>query len=316
MTTLLFTDTHFGWKNNSMSWLNSQLDFIYKEFIPTIQKYKKIDTVRVVHLGDVFDSRSTISTYVATKVIQAFIDIRKYCDEFVIVCGNHDFYSPNSDEVDSVNLFLNKTNITIVNKEILTIDNNCFIPWYKWEDVLNENIILHGVDNIFVHSDIFHDKLPQYLKHKNIYSGHIHIPQIKNNLYNLGSCYSLNFADANQERGFYVIQNNKCEFITNNTSIKFYRIYGDKVLNLNDIEEENYIELYVKESDLLKQEYIDAIKQYNEKYKHLWIIPILETNNNVDNIEFSKYDITTLIDNLITEDLLDYYKQVKQKLNI
>ena len=41
MIDILFTDTHFGWKNNSMNWLNSQMKFIYEQFIPTIKKYKK-----------------------------------------------------------------------------------------------------------------------------------------------------------------------------------------------------------------------------------------------------------------------------------
>ena len=91
MIDVLFTDTHFGWKNNSMTWLNSQMNFIYNQFIPTIKKLSTKDDVRVIHLGDVFDSRSTISTYVASKVVQAFKDIRKWCDEFIIVCGNHDF---------------------------------------------------------------------------------------------------------------------------------------------------------------------------------------------------------------------------------
>ena len=85
MIDVLFTDTHFGWKNNSMTWLNSQMNFIYKQFIPTIKKLSKKEPVRVIHLGDVFDSRSTISTYVATKVVEAFKDIRSVCNEFVIV---------------------------------------------------------------------------------------------------------------------------------------------------------------------------------------------------------------------------------------
>ena len=79
MIDVIFTDTHFGWKNNSMTWLNSQLDFIYKQFIPKLKELSKINDVRVIHCGDVFDSRSTISTYVATKIVKAFADIRANC---------------------------------------------------------------------------------------------------------------------------------------------------------------------------------------------------------------------------------------------
>ena len=135
MIDVIFTDTHFGWKNNSMTWLNSQMDFIYKQFIPEIKALKYLHgEVRVIHCGDVFDSRSTIGTYVASKVVQAFKDIRSVCDEFVILCGNHDFYSPNSDTVNTVKLFMSHLNIDIVDQEVLVRDNRAFVPWYAWQN--------------------------------------------------------------------------------------------------------------------------------------------------------------------------------------
>ena len=101
---VLFTDTHFGVKNNSMTWLKSQLNFIYKQFIPELRELKKThpdDQIVLIHLGDVFDSRSTISTMVATEVRKAFGALREVVDEFNIIAGNHDYYSPTSDEVNS-----------------------------------------------------------------------------------------------------------------------------------------------------------------------------------------------------------------------
>ena len=37
MTTILFTDTHFGIKQNSITWFNSQKDFIVNQLIPYIK---------------------------------------------------------------------------------------------------------------------------------------------------------------------------------------------------------------------------------------------------------------------------------------
>ena len=34
----ILTDTHFGVKQNSMTWLNSQLDFFYNQLIPSENK--------------------------------------------------------------------------------------------------------------------------------------------------------------------------------------------------------------------------------------------------------------------------------------
>ena len=93
MTNIIITDTHFGVKNNSITWFNSQSDFIYKQLIPYIKSHQ--DTIRLIHMGDVFDSRSTISVYIAKKVRKMFKDLAEICEDVIVVAGNHDFYSPN-----------------------------------------------------------------------------------------------------------------------------------------------------------------------------------------------------------------------------
>lgn len=314
MIDILFTDTHFGWKNNSMTWLNTQLDFIYKQFVPKIKELKKKDYVRVIHMGDVFDSRSTISTYVATKVIEAFKEIRNNCDEFIIICGNHDFYSPNSDEINSVSLFMSNLDIKIVDKETLIIDDHAFIPWYKWQNSEFDSIS-KDIKYVFTHADIIMGQIDYKLIDKKIFSGHIHIPKLYKNLYNIGSCYCLNFADANSTRGFYIFENDNLEYVENKYSIKFHRIKGKDILNILDTSIEDYIELHIPQICFMNQEYIDAIKEYSEKYKHLWVIPIVEEYDTInESIDFDKYDITSMISKLIPEDLLQLYNQVKIKI--
>lgn len=313
MIDVIFTDTHFGWKNNSVVWLNSQLNFIYKQFIPTIKRLKKEDSIRVIHCGDVFDSRSTISTFIASKTIKAFSDIRKECDEFIILCGNHDFYSPNSDEVNTVELFMRDMDIDIVSKDVLTRDNHAFIPWYKWIDREQLNI---SEQYIFCHGDILAEKLPDWTIGKTIISGHIHIPGKRHNLINLGSCYSLNFADANSERGFYILKNGNIEFIKNEESINFYRLYDNEildfdisVLNVND-----YIELYLMENNMIKQSYMDKLKKFVETFSHVWIIPQITKIEN-ETSDFKIYDIESIIEESISDELKPFYDIVKKRLN-
>jgi DNA repair exonuclease SbcCD nuclease subunit len=313
MIDVLLTDTHFGWKNNSITWLNSQMDFIYKQFIPYIKQLQKKDSIRVIHLGDVFDSRSTISTYVASKVVKAFEDIRNNCNEFIIVCGNHDFYSPNSDTVNTVKLLMNNLDIVIVDQEIFECDNHTFIPWYVWE---NNNFEVNG-KYVFCHADIVGDVIPYACNGKTIFSGHIHTPNCnkKKGLYNLGSCYSLNFADANSERGFYVIENDKINFIKNTVSINFYRFYNDDILNkdITKLNNNDYIELYVTEYNMSKDEYIAVIKKYTEYFRHLWIIPQIVPSNNTGE-SFNGYDIEAIMNEMIPEDLMEFYNKVKHKI--
>ena len=319
MIDIIFSDTHFGWKNNSMTWLNSQMNFIYNQFIPKIKELAKKDSVRVIHCGDVFDSRSTISTYVATKVVQAFKDIRSVCDEFVIVCGNHDFYSPNSDTVNTVKLLLSNLDIIIVDQELYETNNYAFIPWYVYES----GEFKTNAKYIFCHADIVSGITPTEVIGKTIFSGHIHTPYCNANkkIYNLGSCYSLNFADSNSVRGFYIHKDlgvhNLVEFIPNNESIKFHRLYNDEILNSNvsKYDSNDYIELYISETNMSKDNYITAIKNFTNRFTHLWVIPQVTTSSDVLNEDFKEYNIEAIMESLIPDDLQDFYNKVKQRIN-
>ena len=316
MIDVIFTDTHFGWKNNSMTWLNSQMDFIYKQFIPEIVALRMKDKIRVIHCGDVFDSRSTISTYVATKVVQAFKDIRSVCDEFIILCGNHDFYSPNSDTVNTVKLFMSHLDIDIVDQEMVVRDNHAFVPWYVWQ----EGGFPMNADYVFCHTDLMYDPIPESCVHKMIMAGHIHTPRYdeRRGRHNLGSCYSLNFADANQKRGYYILKDGQLSFEPNRISINFYRFYNDDILNANisKLNSDDYIELYVTETNMVKEDYINAIKSFTERFTHLWIIPQVVTSTGSVNEDFQGYDIESIMDSMIPEDLTEYYEKVKKHIKM
>lgn len=314
MIDVVFTDTHFGWKNNSMTWLNSQLDFIYNQFIPHIKTLREKDDVRVIHCGDVFESRSTISTYVASKVVQAFKDIRKACNELIIVCGNHDFYSPNSDTVNTVKLFLSNLDIVIVDQQIYETEQHVFVPWYVWQ----KGNFTTDAKYVFCHADILMEQLPSHCYGKIIFSGHIHTPNCntKKNLYNLGSCYSLTFADSNQYRGYYVIRDGEPRFVCNNTSIKFHRLYNDEILkcDIDALNPYDYIELYITEANMSSDAYIAAAKRFTERFTHLWIIPQVVSVSDTLNEGFTGYNLESIVEDIIPSELLPFYNKVKTKI--
>lgn len=210
--TILFTDTHFGTHNNSMTWFKSQKDFIENQFIPYLEQRKQDGyRIRVVHCGDVFDSRSTINSYIASNVLDMFSKICETADKFVIVGGNHDYYSPSSDSVDTINLVfgelvLRYKHFMVVSKQKLCdvwgTENSLYTPWYEWLDQksLIKYLKSNPVDHIFTHADL--DREETKITKPTIYTGHIHTPFFKNNIKNLGSCFSLTFADCNSDRGF------------------------------------------------------------------------------------------------------------------
>lgn len=315
MKTVLFTDTHFGVKQNSITWLNSQLDFIYKQFIPYIESME--DDVRVVHLGDVFDSRSSISTLVASRVRDAFRDIRRACKEFIIVGGNHDYYSPNSDKIDTISLILNNLDIILVTQDILKIGDDVFIPWYKSEELGLKGMIKKYLDekyNIYTHTDLVTDG-PMW-KGPRVFSGHIHIPCITHpNSYNLGSCYALNFSDSNSERGFYVIDNENVTFVPNKESIRYWRFMNEDIFgDWDEVGMNDYIEMYIRQENLSKSEYINKLDYIVSKYKNSTIVPhVTKSEMGMDMERFKGCDISTIVMDLMPEELMDKFKVVQSR---
>lgn len=325
-TIVLFTDTHFGVKNNSMTWLNSQLDFIYKQLIPDLKKMKEeMDPIRdqltLIHLGDVFDSRSTISTYVATKVREAFSDLKQVVDQFNIVAGNHDFYSPNSDEVCSIDLLLNELNINLFTRDsYLTNNGDLFLPWYQYQDTESVNqLIKQGkVDRIFTHADIVTEKVP-YIGIP-IYSGHLHIPDINPeiNRFNLGSCYALDFADSNNHRGYYVLKEDQFKFIPNIQSIRFWRLHDEEIFDEcynHYIKTRDYVELYISESNMSDPRYIEKLNFFTQTYKNIWIIPQTYLGSNYELEKFEGYDIEKITKKMIPTELQHKFEVVLNSCN-
>ena len=329
--TFIITDTHFGVKQNSSTWLNSHLDFMYKQLIPHIQQCidsELYDSIRLIHLGDVFDSRSTISTFVATKVVELFAKLSSMC-EVHVVAGNHDFYSPNSDEVDSLNLLLKNTGSILHTKDYEKVripeteTYELFIPWYKWgNDVIDSMMQHHGKEivNVFTHADIVSEQIPFTFLNKEtrVFSGHIHTPSIKKNLYNLGSCYAINFADANQERGYYVmVDNGDPIFYCNNCSIKFWRLYNEDIFNkkkVNNITGNDYVELYISQTNMADPKYLEKINEIACCLRIVWIIPQTEVVLSDYLEKFEGYDIEKITMKMIPDELKDKFEMVLNSL--
>lgn len=316
MTNIIITDTHFGVKQNSITWFNSQSEFIYKQLIPYIESKKGY--IRLIHMGDVFDSRSTISVYIANRVRQIFKDLANVCDEIVVIAGNHDFYSPNSDEFDSLGLVLNDIpNVRLVRRETYFDGESLFIPWYQWDNIninaYNE-IKQDSVKYVFAHTDIVTSD-PKINEDICIFSGHMHHPFKSGNRYNLGSCYSLDFSDCNSSRGFHVLEDDKLKYIANEHSIRFWRIRNEDIFKTHPLKDWDYIELYINQSNMSKSNYVAKINEYTKKYKNVWVIPQADSNSHLDSVKFDGYDIEKVIEESIPDELKDKFNKIKDKHN-
>lgn len=276
-TQVILSDTHFGVRNNSLTWLESQKDFIYNQFIPYLKKLPKGENI-VIHLGDVFESRNSISPMICKEANLMLEEIAKNCTEFIIVAGNHDFFSPiegsdNSTSLEMLPCLWKKNNIKILYNNYFGYNTNVFIPWFQFHNIITLKKILndgYNYKNIFTHTDLAHldQETIDLLKGKNVFTGHIHIPliQASRGWFTLGSCYYINYQDANSDRGFYTMEDwnpSTLEFHTNTESLKFYKIKNEDVLDFEVNDPRDYVELTIKDFLYEREDIQDAIKTLN-----------------------------------------------------
>lgn len=314
---ILISDTHYGVKQNSITWLNSQLDFIYKQLIPFCREQNEKSSI--YHLGDVFDSRSSINPFVASRVRKAFKDLYKVSKEMIILGGNHDYYSPNEDSIDSINMVLHEDDEfkpTVVTKDIYLKGQDLFIPWYRFNDVedIKRYIEDYNVSRVFVHADItmLDDEHKRLFKGLQVFSGHIHTPKHYKNLHTLGSTYALTFADSNDDRGFYVLQEEWLRFVPNEYTIRFHRLYNDEIFNDVSFSKVDYIELYVDQLNLLNERYTSRIKELTNKYHNINIIPKSTISDDKEFEKIDLYNIEELCKQCIPDELKEKFLMISQ----
>lgn len=296
---ILITDTHFGCRNGSLIWLGSQLDFIYNQLIPYIKGLPSAPDL--IHLGDVFDVRSSVNTLIAHNVRKVFEDLAAVCKRIIIVAGNHDFYSPTTDEYTSLNVVLRDIpGVLIVDKEPLIEDEDAYLPWYITE-TQNIEELSGEYKRTFCHTDITR---PGLVLKNPVYSGHIHAPLIKGNLNNLGSCYALTFADTT-DRGFYVLDNEDLTFILNTQSIRFWRM-SDKDFHLyrEHISKKDYIEITgtPNKADL-------------EGYPNLRVVPEVASTLTKE-ADGAPESIEEILDGMIPGDLKDFHAAILKEMGV
>ncbi len=321
---ILISDTHFGVRQNSIVWINSQLDFFYNQLIPFLDVHNNED-IEIIHLGDVFDSRSSINPLIANKVKKLFDSICRKGYNVYIIGGNHDYYSPNESlqNDNSIDLILGELcyycpNLKLITKNFYKQNNELFVPWFRYFDYDELKKQLKDIDTVYIHNDLvmIDPKYQQLFEGKTIYSGHIHTPCHINNLHTLGSVFALTFADSNSERGFYVVHDHgQLEFIHNEKSIRFWRFYNDEIFKKLPIKNTDYVELYIDQENLIKPNYVETIKELSKQINNLNVIPKTKEVIGESVTDFTKYDITDICKKKIPKNLINKFELISKEEN-
>lgn len=295
--TLVIGDVHFGVKNGSVMWLQSQIGFFKQQVFPIIEKAKELNVSHVVILGDMFDVRASTNTVVAVevrKLITEMCNIAVLNDvNIYVIAGNHDYYSPDEQykEYNTYNaIFGDKFSPAIY----FITDKPCFIskvskngdklgeivllPWYetsvKETFLKNISYIIEKNENnkiiygVYAHCDMINASISDIdmyraLHRVNIpfWSGHVHyiVNHDKLPLYNVGACMQYTFADADADRFIYIIneKENKKVSIKNIVTPKF------SIIEDSDLFDNSIISLY-KETEFVELDILsDNVNKQN-----------------------------------------------------
>ena len=229
MTNLIIIgDTHFGIRNNSMTWLRHQVDG-FEEILRYIEKSMlHYDETVVVHMGDLFDSRSSINPMVYKKVDRLLYKLNSILDHPKIsgheghayfIGGNHDYYYPWESEQNttSINMLPRYDHIQYITGsnglDWWSTRGLVFIPWFSFHNPRTLEAIMMtqpGSSILFTHTDPFHmdADLHRLIQGRTLITGHIHQPSvdIDNNLLVTGAFCPTDFTDTNSDRGFWSLE--------------------------------------------------------------------------------------------------------------
>jgi DNA repair exonuclease SbcCD nuclease subunit len=261
----LISDLHFGVRANSLEWLQNQLDFFYKIYIPYLKENKKEGDILFI-LGDWFDNRQLLDINVMNKSIDLIFDLADIIPTYFLT-GNHDIYKKHDTDVNSLAAFRFIPNVTIYETpQIITNGKSkiLVLPWVGNPEKEEMYAKANPCDYVFAHADIMglkYDNGRQIVRGaklrgvkgiKKVISGHVHKRQeLKDAIY-LGSPYSTKRSDIGNKKGYYIFfpEKNKIDFIQNKFSPIFQRIMLEDLMEwtlerAHKILENNYTDIIV-----------------------------------------------------------------------
>ena len=243
---LMFTDIHFGKKNNSIVHNQDCLDFI--DFaIGIVKKDPTIDAI--AFLGDWFENRNAINVMTLDYANEAADKLDALGLPVFFDIGNHDLYHRHSRAVYSPKPFKDKKNFIVVDHFLKVNGDMLFVPFLFHEEYPQmvqfngntkyafghfefKNFVLTGTSNIM-------EKGPEHTMFEDftyIFSGHYHKRQIKDNTIYIGNTFPMDYGDAgDSRRGVCILdtETDDVKFIDWKECPKYFRVNLSTLLEGN-----------------------------------------------------------------------------------
>ena len=340
------SDTHFGCRSNSVLWHNLIEDYFFNYFIPLAKSKAKPGDI-LVHTGDVFDNRQSISLAAQDLAIRVFEKLSTIFKEIHIIVGNHDIMRKYSTEITSVDCLKYIPGITVYKEATLVEFSGVkclFMPWQTSELMERETIAKYkdsGVSYLFCHTetqnvqtatnsftDSYGNDLDEFSGFKRVYSGHIHFRQEKKNITYVGNPYQMTRSDRDNAKGIYILnlKTDVVEFIKNEYSPVFIKLYLTDLMNMRlceikDIIKDNFVDVMIPSSFLKLYEINDFVMHFDgvarsfetKIYEHVEGITTEDMDKGIDETAYTgSFNILEISRTYI--DSLNYEPDLKKKL--
>ena len=333
MKIALITDTHWGARGDSLTFLNYFRKFYDNIFFPYLEEHN-IKTC--IHLGDVVDRRKFINFKILNDLRTNFVErLWKLGVDTHIIIGNHDVFYKNTNELNSL-------------QEIFTTSEGTVEPWMyssprevdfdglgilmmPWICEENYGECMKAIQNTQCQVLMGHLEVTGFEQHIGswnqeglesdvfdkfdfAFSGHFHHKSDNGTVYYLGNPYEITWSDYKDPRGFHIFDTSTrhLEFIQNPYRM-FHKIY------YND-DDETFETITERDYNEYKNTYVKVVIQ--KKTNPFWFDTMLDKLYEVDVSDlvvvenFADFDISD--DDIIDEaqDTLTILSKHVDSLNV
>ncbi len=292
MKVAIITDQHFGARKGSKN-LHDYFGKFYDDiFFPYLEENK---VTTVVDMGDTFDNRRSMDLWSLKWAKEKYFDrLRDLGIKVHTIVGNHTAYYKDTNDINSIELFLNEYENVTVYPEAAEIklgkSKVLLLPWINTENYENTysmvkksrskivmgHLELNGFRATRGHMMENGMDVDIFDKFEKVYSGHFHTRSNNGKVYYLGNPYEMFWNDVNDPRGFTIFDTETLKhFHVDNPYRLFYNIYYDdtnyKLFNTTEYRNK-IVKVIVKKKSSQKQfeKFID--KLYNSGIQELKII--------------------------------------------
>ena len=201
--TVVFTDIHYGMRNNSRDHNTTCEDFVRW----VIEEAKKWGSKTCIFGGDWHHVRSAINISTLNYSVSGLKMLNDYFDHVFFVLGNHDLFYRDKYEIHSIPYIDQFENIHLIDK-ITTVNDVAFVPWLVGDDW--KLVPKIKAPYLFGHFELPHFKMNAMVEmpdhgllnmnhfenQKQVFSGHFHTRQYNSKIWYIGNCFPHNYADA------------------------------------------------------------------------------------------------------------------------